>query len=146
MRKIDKAIAAEALQWIGTPFVWDQSAKAHGCDCKGLIAGVLREIGRPEGISFYAAVRGYRIDRPPPAALLLEGFERLFDRVSEIVPGCLLLLNFGGRPGHMAITVSEGRAVHSAIDSVVKERPLEVLFHKTPLHSVWRVPARPKCR
>jgi hypothetical protein len=104
MRKIDKAIAAEALQWIGTPFVWDQSAKAHGCDCKGLIAGVLREIGRPEGISFYAAVRGYRIDRPPPAALLLE------------------------------------------IDSVVKERPLEVLFHKTPLHSVWRVPARPKCR
>jgi cell wall-associated NlpC family hydrolase len=146
MRKIDAAIAAEAGAWIGTPFVWGQSVKGQGCDCKGLIAGVLRELGRPEADSVYGLMADYRADRPVPAATLLEGFERLFERADKLAPGHILLLNFGGRPGHMAIIVAEGRAVNSAVGSVVKERPFEVLFHKTPLHSIWRVPTRPKCR
>lgn len=145
-RGIDKAIAAEARQWIDTKFLWGQSAKGQGCDCKGLIAGVLRELGRPEADSVYALMADYRADRPVPAATLFEGMAALFDRVKDIAPGHILLLNHGGRPGHLAIVVGDGRIVNSAVGSVVKERPIEVLFHKNPLHSVWRVPTRPKCR
>jgi cell wall-associated NlpC family hydrolase len=43
-RDVGELVAAEALTWIGTPFVWGQSVKERGCDCKGLIAGVAREL------------------------------------------------------------------------------------------------------
>lgn len=148
MKPLDQRIAEEALTWPGTPFVWDQSVKQVGCDCKGLLRGVLRELGRPEADSFYAAFRGYRADRPVPASLLLEGFANLFDRAETIAPGRLLLLNHAGKPGHMAIAVSGTRAVHAypGRRSMVTERDLAVLFHKYPLHSIWRVPRVAKCR
>lgn len=131
-------IADEALSWIGTPFKWGQSQKGVGCDCKGLLAGVMRELGRPEANSFYAAFGNYRVDRPVPASLLVEGFSALFDRVEVMEPGDFLLLNYHGHPAHMAIYVGGDRAVHACIRSSVKSRELGVLFHKFPLHSVWR--------
>lgn len=138
------AIAAEALDWIGTPFVWGQSQKGVGCDCKGLVAGVARALGRPEADSVYAVFASYRVDRPVPGMLLIEGFEALFDRVpmgAGMEPGDLLLLRYGRPPvniGHMAIFAGNGRAVHSSVGSRVKSRELRVLFHDCPLHSVWR--------
>jgi cell wall-associated NlpC family hydrolase len=146
--QIDARIVREAAEWLGTPFVWGQSVKAVGCDCKGLLAGVMRELGRAEADSLYANFASYRVDRPVPAPLLVEGFEQLFERSDEIAPGRLLLLNFAGRPGHMAIAVGEGRAIHAypGRRSAVCERDLEVLLHRFPLHSAWRVPRVPKCR
>src|SRR6185503_9924688 len=119
---------------------WGQSVKGVGCDCKGLLAGVARSVGREEGDSLYAGHSNYRVDRPVPAALLLEGFAALFDRVDEMEPGDVLLLNLGGRPAHMAIFVGDGRAVHAfpGRKSEVAERDLGVIFHKFPLHSIWR--------
>jgi cell wall-associated NlpC family hydrolase len=153
LANLEHAVAAEALEWLGTPFKWGQSVKGEGCDCKGLIAGVARELGRTEGDSFYGLLRTYRVDRPVPAKTLLEGFEQLFDRVflagapsqsnlalAELAPGRLLLLNYGGRPAHMAIYVGNDRAVHAypSVRSKVIERDLAVLFHRHPLHSIWR--------
>lgn len=133
-------VAAEALDWIDTPFRWGQSQKGVGCDCKGLVAGVARELGRPEAASFYAALADYRVDRPVPALVLLEGMSALFDLVDGMEPGDVLLLKHGGRPGHLAIHVGNGRVVHAypAHHARVRERDLEVLFHKFELHSVWR--------
>lgn len=133
-------IADEALEWLDTPFVWGQSTKGHGCDCKGLIQGVARELGRPEADSFYATFSSYRVDRPVPASLLIEGFEKLFNRVDEMRPGDILLMKYAGRPGHMAIYLGNDRAIHAypGIRASVKERDLAVLFHKFPLHSIWR--------
>jgi cell wall-associated NlpC family hydrolase len=138
---IEQEIAAEAVAWIDTPFVWGQSQKGRGCDCKGLLAGVMRELGRPEAESIYATFGGYRVDRPVPSALLVEGMAALFDQVDEVAPGRLLLLKFGGHAGHLAIVTSEGRAVHAfpGRSEKVCERDLAVLFHRYPLHSVWRV-------
>jgi cell wall-associated NlpC family hydrolase len=142
---IAQRIAAEAVEWVGTPFVWGQSVKQVGCDCKGLVAGVFRELGRPEADSFYATFSHYRADRPVPSTLLVEGFESLFDRVNDVKPGRILLLNHAGHPGHMAIAVSEERAVHAfpGRRSEVSERDLAVLFHKFPPHSIW---APRRCR
>jgi cell wall-associated NlpC family hydrolase len=133
-------IADEAREWVGTPFVWGQSTKGAGCDCKGLVAGVAKELGRAEAESFYATFGGYRADRPVPSKLLVEGFSKLFRRVKTMKPGDVLLLKHGGRAGHMAIFVGNDRAVHAypGIRASVKERDLRVLFHKFPLHSIWR--------
>jgi cell wall-associated NlpC family hydrolase len=140
-RSRGRAIADEAMAWVGTPFVWGQSQKGVGCDCKGLVAGVFRELGRPEAESFYATFSNYRVDRPVPAALLAEGFEKLFRRVETLNPGDIMLLKHAGQPGHMAVFVGGDRAVHAypgAHGASVKSRPLEVLLHKFPLHSIWR--------
>lgn len=136
-------VAAEAREWVGTPFKWGQSQKGLGCDCKGLIAGIASELGRTEADSLYAAFADYRADRPVPGKLLIEGFSALFDKADKLAPvepGDVLLLNYYGRPAHMAIAVGGGRAVHAypGRRSAVAERDLAVLFHKYPLHSIWR--------
>jgi len=132
-------VAAEATEWIGTPFVWGQSVKGVGCDCKGLVAGVARELGRPEAETLYASFSGYRADRSVPSTVLLEGMAATFDPAAKIEPGCVLLLKHGGKPAHLAIATSEGKAVHARASGreIVRETALEALFHLHPLHSVW---------
>jgi cell wall-associated NlpC family hydrolase len=135
-------VANEALSWIGTPFLWGQSRKGVGCDCKGLVAGVARELGRPEAESFFANVADYRNDRELPHGLILEGMAALFDRVTldRIKPGDVILGKHNGRPSHFAIYVGDNSAVHTQIASkaYVKKTALEVLFHFYRPHSVWR--------
>lgn len=135
-------VAAEAREWLGTKFVWQASQKQVGCDCKGLLWGVARELGFPEAESLYARVADYSPTRPVPSALLKEGFAAIFDPVSidGIEPGDVLLVKHGGRPSHIAIYSGGGRAIHAQIGPKdwVKETRLAALLKKCPLDSVWR--------
>lgn len=133
-------VAAEAREWIGTPFVWGQSRKGRGCDCKGLVQGVARELGFPEAETFHATFASYRPDKPVPSALLVEGMAATFDRVKVQQDGDVLLLNVQGKPQHLAICTGD-RAIHAqgAGDKAwVKETRLAALLKVNPLHSVWR--------
>jgi cell wall-associated NlpC family hydrolase len=47
-------VAAEVEKWNRTPFHEQQATKGRGCDCKGLLWGVARDLGFPEAESFYA--------------------------------------------------------------------------------------------
>ena len=133
-------VAAEAREWLGTKFVWQASAKQVGCDCKGLLWGVARELGFPEAESLYARVADYSPTRPVPSALLKEGFAAIFDPVSEPELGDILLVKLGGKPSHIAIYSGEGRVIHAQIGpkNWVKETRLAALLKKCPLDSVWR--------
>jgi NlpC/P60 family putative phage cell wall peptidase len=141
----NELVAAEAREWIETPFAWQQSAKGVGCDCKGLLWGVARELGFPEAESLYAKVADYSPTRPVPSALLKEGMAAIFDRVAsieEVRPGDVLLLKVrkGGPAGHIAIVSSEDSAIHAQIGSKdwVKETKLRALLAVCPLVSIWR--------
>jgi cell wall-associated NlpC family hydrolase len=131
-------VVEEAREWIGTPFKWQQSQKGAGADCKGLIAGIARELGRPEAGSLYAQIADYspRFD----ANLLKRGMAEVFDPASEMEAGDILLCRHNGRPGHLAIYAGEGYAIHAQISSKawVKETQLRALFHFYPLDSIWR--------
>jgi cell wall-associated NlpC family hydrolase len=134
-------VVKEAREWVGTPFAWGQSVKGVGCDCKGLVQGVARELGRKEAESFYATFSSYRPERPIPSALLVEGMAKVFKRVAEPKAGDVLLLKVHGAPAHLAIVLDNGRAVHahgSGPREAVKETRLEVLLKIFPLHSAWR--------
>lgn len=134
------AVAAEAREWCGTKFVWQASQKGLGCDCKGLVWGVARELGFPEADSIYAKIADYSPRRPVDGKLLREGMASLFDPADEIEPGDVLLLKIAGKPAHLAIYVGDGRAVHAQIGSKdwVKETRLEALLKVFPLDSAWR--------
>lgn len=41
---LDRAVVAEAMDWIGTPYRHQASRKGVGCDCLGLVRGVWRAL------------------------------------------------------------------------------------------------------
>lgn len=137
-------VVKEAREWIGTPFIPHQSVKGHGCDCKGLLWGVARELRLREAESVHALALDYDLARVP-SARFKAGLTDLFDKVEgEPEPGDILLLKLGNHPAHIAICteggIAEGRAVHAQIAPAerVKEARLRSLTKLMPIDSVWR--------
>lgn len=129
-------IVAEARTWIGTPFKWQQAVKGQGCDCKGLIAGVARQVGRAEGESVYALMAAeYR--RMVPVDLLRKGLCELMDEVNDLQPGDVLLMKVAGRAMHLGLYVGEGRMIHTYAKGprCVIEVPLDPLW---PVVGIFR--------
>ena len=134
---IGAQIAACAETWIDVPFHW-QGTVRKGCDCKGLIAGVAREMGRPEADSVEALAGDYggKVD----AVRLKAGLARMFDRVAERQAGDVLLLRMGGVAQHLAIyaptEASPDRIIEAMPTGPGKVRPARA----TPgrIDSIWR--------
>lgn len=135
---IGERIAAQAEQWIDTPFHWQASVRAVGCDCKGLLAGVARELDLPEGRSVEALAGDYRENGYQ--ARLLAGLAHLFDRVKERAPGDVLLITIHRRPIHLAIAAPQpgdpNRAIEALAAGAFRVRPVTVMPHR--VHSIWR--------
>lgn len=129
-------VLAVARGWDGTPFRWAQSAKGVGCDCKGFIRGVARELGRPEADSIPGASENYR--KVDPRALK-RGMAALFDKVTEARPGDLLLMNLAGKPMHLAIYLGDNRMIHTYAKGPgrVIEVPMGRVWWNA-LDSIWR--------
>jgi NlpC/P60 family putative phage cell wall peptidase len=131
-------IVKEAEEWIGTPFHWQASVKGLGCDCKGLIAGVARAVGRPEADSVEAFAADY--SKLVPVPRLKSGLARLFDRVAERQPGDVLLLRMGGAPQHLAIyaptEAQPDRIIEAMPSGPGKVRPGRATAVR--IDSVWR--------
>lgn len=131
-------VVETARAWVGTPFHWGGSVRGTGCDCKGLIAGVARDLGRIEANSFEALFIGYGNRSNPD--MLQTGMARLFDPVSEKRPGDLMLLNINGKPLHLAIYIGDGRMIHTYSKSArpeVKNVPMGTYWSEK-VHSIWR--------
>lgn len=131
-------IVAEARAWLGTRLVFGQSVKQVGCDCKGLIAGVAREVGRPEGDSVQALAVDYRQVDP---RRLKAGLRALFDPATAIEAGDVLLLTMAGKAQHLAIATGEGTMIHCSArvsPRCVVEQALDEMLAIFPLDSIWR--------
>ena len=135
-------VVAEARAWVGTPAHWQQSVKGVGCDCKGLIAGVARELGRPEADSLFARKADYREGRID-TQLLRGGLAALFDRVSGAQRGDIMLLLIGGLPQHLAFVVDADLAgqpsamIQCTVGGRLGVRERRVL-PQDRIDSVWR--------
>lgn len=134
-------IVAEARSWLGTPFHWQASLKGVGCDCKGLVAGVARELDLPEARSLYASMASY--GEAVPVGLLRKGLSETLVGVDEPEPGDVLLLRAGGKAQHLGIFTGEdvihcwGRGQAGLVRCVVAH-PARVAFRAWPLDSAWR--------
>ncbi|MBB3991342.1 NlpC/P60 family protein [Croceicoccus naphthovorans] len=130
-------IVTAARGWIGTPFAWGQALRGKGCDCKGLIVGVARELALPGADSIEAQFVGYR-DRVD-ADRLVAGMRRNFDPVNVAQDGDVLLLTVSGKPQHLAIYAGAGRMIHtySRGPDCVIEVPMASIWRRA-VASVWR--------
>lgn len=133
-------IVAEARSWIGTPFRWQASVKGAGCDCKGLVAGVARELGLPEGRTFAARVHSYRHDFSPDD--LFAGLQASMLQTDAPGAGDVIALEIGAvrGPRHLGILTGDGRMIHcyGAGPSRVISAPLG---RSRKVHSYWTWPS-----
>lgn len=121
-------IVAVARGWVNTPFVWQASVRGVGCDCRGLISGVARDLGLPEADTFYARTADYaKVD----TALLKAGLRAVFDPATVEQPGDVLLLRVGDKAQHLAIYAGSGRMIHT-----YGKGPSKVI--EVPMGRVWR--------
>jgi cell wall-associated NlpC family hydrolase len=132
-------IVAEAMTWLGTPFVWGQCAKGRGCDCKGLIYGVARDLGMPEANGPLARFKSYRSAN---SALLLEGLQASLIPTEDPQAGDVACLIIGSppKPQHLAMLVHDRRILHCYgrnLDRVV----MVPLGKSRPIHSWWTWPS-----
>lgn len=97
-------LLAEARGWIGTPLIWQQSRKGVGCDCKGLVAGVARQLDLDEAKTFAARVRNYKPGFKPDD--LVAGLDEVLIRTEYPGPGDVVALRMGlplaAGPRHLA--------------------------------------------
>ena len=152
--QLGQAIAACAETWIDVPFHWQGRTRA-GVDCKGLLAGVLAELGLPAALSVEALAGDY--DGRVPLARLKAGLARMFDPADERqaalrqaqgeriddgrMPGDILLCRLRGLAQHLAIAAPlpglPDRAIEAMPSSPGRVRP--ATWPAARVDSVWRL-------
>lgn len=101
-------VVRSARDWLGTAFVHQASVRGSGCDCIGLIGGIARDAGTPEGIAWARDLRFHAYARTPDPRTLLEGVATYLDRIAIAMAeaGDVLLMYFEQEPQHFALLVS----------------------------------------
>ena len=99
-------IVNQARTWIGTPFHHQARLKGKGCDCLGLVVGVVDELGMQDAQGNPLA--GYdeiTYSKEPDGGYLLQKLTGLLDEVpiAEARAGDLALFKVRENPQHLAI-------------------------------------------
>lgn len=99
-------IVAQARTWLGTPFHHQARLKGKGCDCLGLIVGVVDELGLEDrnGMKL-AAYDEVTYSKEPDGAYLIQKLTGLLEEVpiTEARAGDLALFKVRENPQHLAI-------------------------------------------
>lgn len=125
MHDFRERVCAIARSWDGTPIKHQASCKGVGCDCKGFIWGIAREIGLPSADEWHARLANYPV--LVPVGLLREGLEACFDEAETPSPGDVLLLEIGQprKAQHLAVYLGWETSPN-------RERPREQMIHANP--------------
>ncbi len=94
-------IAEIAHEWLGTPFHYHQSLKGVGCDCVGLIVGVLKEAEVLEQ-DFKLEHYGYSSGISENNLAMLEKISHKVE-ILEMAPGDILIFSLPNSPVHFGI-------------------------------------------
>ena len=123
-----EAFVGEARSWIGTPWVHQAHKKGLGCDCAGLIRGVIWALGladrhRPEYILNYSM--------SPDGVMLKAECDKWLIPIAraDMRPGDVVLFKPDKRPQHMGILADypNGEGVLSLIHGSNGVRPQRVI-------------------
>jgi NlpC/P60 family putative phage cell wall peptidase len=99
-------IVSQARTWKGTPFHHQARLKGKGCDCLGLVIGVVDELELKDknGIRL-AAYDEVTYSKEPNGEYLTEKLLSLLDEVpiADASAGDLVLFKMGNNPQHLAI-------------------------------------------
>jgi NlpC/P60 family putative phage cell wall peptidase len=101
-----EVIVTQARTWLGTPFHHQARVKGKGCDCLGLIIGVVQELGlKDKQGRLLASYDEVTYSRRPSGAYLIAKLSSTLDEVpiDNAQPGHLALFTMSGNPQHLGI-------------------------------------------
>lgn len=109
-------------QWLGTPYLHQQSLKGVGCDCLGFVKGVAQELGcLPSNFDdIEPLAKGYGRE---PYGMMVPLFKRWCDEVAKPEVGDILIFRIRRKPQHCGFYLGETmiharhRVVEHRIDS-----------------------------
>lgn len=126
---MDRAlIVAEARAWLGTPFHHQQAVRGVGCDCIGLVRGVMIATGLlPADFVQRADVQPYRGYGRLPDGRLMPALEQFLTRVpvDQAQAGDLVVVRFSQDPQHVGLLAEHpegGLSLIHALDEVREHR------------------------
>ncbi len=99
-------IVTKARSWIGTPFHHQARLKGKGCDCLGLIVGVVRDLDlKDRNGAPLASHDDVTYSKEPDGAYLTRKIAELLDEVpvAEARAGDVALFKVRENPQHLAI-------------------------------------------
>lgn len=99
-------IVNQARTWIGTPFHHQARLKGKGCDCLGLIVGVVDELGLKDSTGrLLASYDEVTYSKEPDGTYLIQKLTGLLEEVpvAEARAGDLVLFKVRENPQHLAI-------------------------------------------
>lgn len=103
---LENDIVAQARTWLGTPFHHQARLKGKGCDCLGLVVGVVDELGLKDanGVKL-AAYDEVSYSKEPNGAYLTEKLTGLLLEIpiEDASAGDLALFKVRENPQHLAI-------------------------------------------
>ena len=103
---ISQNIVVQARTWLGTPFHHQARLKGKGCDCLGLVVGVVDELGLKDkdGVKL-ANYDEVTYSREPDGVYLTQKLTGLLEEIpiEEARPGDLALFKVRENPQHLAI-------------------------------------------
>ncbi len=106
VRQASQDIVRQARTWLGTPFQHQARIKNLGCDCLGLIIGVVQELGLLDkhGKLLASYDETTYPKQPSGTRLTAKLCSILYEvPVDKARPGDLALLTIAGNPQHLAI-------------------------------------------
>lgn len=124
----DEVIAEARSRWLGTPFRHQARTPGLGTDCIGLIGGIARDHGHPDGAAWEADRDAHNYGRIPNPRTLLALADRYVDRifVCDVDVADIVLMRFTADPQHFALVSSLAPAyiIHasSSVGRVVENR------------------------
>jgi len=134
---ISNRIITQARTWLGTPFHHQARLKGKGCDCLGLIVGVVDELGLKDknGVKL-AAYDEVTYSREPDGAYLTQKLTGLLAEIpiDEARAGDLALFKVRENPQHLAI-LSDYEGTLGMIHSFAPSR--RVVEHR--LDNDWKL-------
>lgn len=133
-------IITEARTWKGTPFMGHVRVKGIGCDCVGLVVGVLMKLGAiPKDIALpaYTLGSGSHMEY----SLVCGWIENsgLFTAEAPAQPGDIVGLKLGRVVHHVGIVTSEATFIHAVEKHGVIESRLDAPPWENRVKSIWRL-------
>jgi len=114
-------IVDEALTWEGTPYAHQGRLKGIGCDCVGLVLGVLQNVGvfSPETLDALPKNYSPNWHLYSNEQVLLSYVEQLGGiekHPLDMVPGDVLCLHYGQSTSHSAILLPKNKLIHALVE------------------------------
>ena len=101
---IPKEIVTQARTWLGTPFHHQARLKGKGCDCLGLVVGVVDELQIKDKTGrFLSEYDEINYSKQPDGDYLVAKLSGIFEEVTEPQAGDLGLFMIRNNPQHLAI-------------------------------------------